>query len=174
VNTSTYARLVARCRRADDVGLVRSRHQLVQADCCRNRALAVPARDAEDGPLVDPVPALVDPVELVDKPVLPRLEHERLACGRPLLVAEVLGEEVGDREQRGTNARAVAAIPHRLTRGLLLEVELARVTDRTYRNTSTWCDRLRRASAVVPASSESRNACLYAENAGASSLTRRA
>jgi hypothetical protein len=86
--------------RADDVRLVRLRHQVVEADGGGDRALPVPARDAEDRALVDPVPALVEAVELVDELALPRPEDERLSRGWPVLVAKVPLEEVGDREHR--------------------------------------------------------------------------
>ncbi len=119
------ARLVARRRRADDIRLVRARHQLVEADCGGDRALPVPARDAQDGALVDAVPTLVQAVELVHELTLPRLEEKWLAGRRPLLVAQALGEEVAGREREGvTIARAAGGCRDDVTVALrLLELE---------------------------------------------------
>jgi len=79
----------------DDVWLVLTREELVEAQPGSQRALAGPSRDAEDGALVDPLAAFVALVELVDEAALPGLEHERVSGGRTLRVGEVLREEVG-------------------------------------------------------------------------------
>jgi hypothetical protein len=52
--------------------------------------------------------ARAEAVELLHERALPGLEHERLAGRRPLLVSQVLGEEVGDRERTPPDAPTVA------------------------------------------------------------------
>jgi hypothetical protein len=117
--------LVAGRGRADDVRLVRLRHQVVEADRGGDRALPVPARDAQDGALVDPVPALVEAIELVDELALQRLEDERLSCRGSLLVAQARGEEICDRDRHSApvadadrTPRAVGGNATRLVREL--------------------------------------------------------
>jgi hypothetical protein len=76
--------------------------------------------------LLDPVPALVAAVELVDELALPGLEDERLADRRPLLVAQVLGEERGDHEFPARDQAVAASDDSLMKSGRPLDIECSR------------------------------------------------